>query len=526
MKQYITLAAAACLAATTTMAQNVVDAVRYGSSEINGTARYRAMGGAFGALGGDPTCMSDNPAGIAIYRGTNVFSLSPNFIHTNIAADGTEVTKTSQNSFGFSNLAWVGSFRTPSCESLVNLNFGISVNRRHETHQNYDLIIDGDLPKFSKGSFGEYLTNQANNYLGNAKDPYEEFDWKNDYTSAPFMSMMAWNCYAIDENPDNKYSVIDPLWDSTPYQRLYTREDTRMDNFNFTMAANFDDQLYIGATLGIMDLHSTMITEFDEDYDFNYEGSYIAYDNEFETTATGAEFKLGLLWAPVDGFRVGAAIHTPFYATVHEMYDGAMCTDDERCEDWENYNDDWYFELRTPWEYQLSAAYIFDQGLISVEYDARDFSAMKYDASNRYRYALPKSYFRQANDQIDKCLKMQHTLKLGAEYRITKVFSARAGYAFTTSPYTDAAYNAKIDARNHETVYSSYTKPNFQTLGDQNYLSLGGGWRGNSWTIDAAYVYHHQDQKTAAYPGDFSTCVMNDLDINKHSFDLTVSYRF
>ena len=525
MKQYITLAAAACMAASSGMAQNVVDAVRYGNSEIIGTARYRAMGGAFGALGGDPTCMSDNPAGIAIYRGTSVFSFTPHLIHTNIAADGTEITESSKNSFGVSNFAWIGSFRAPSYESLVNFNIGLSVDRRHESHQEYDLVIDGDMPKFAKGSFGEYLTNQANNYLSNSLDPYDAFDWENNSTQAPYLSMLAWNCFAIDEDKNNTHRVIDPMADFTPYQRLYTREDTHMENINLSMAANFNDVFYLGATLNFMDLHSTMMTEMDEDYDFNYEGSYIAYDNKFETTSTGTSLKLGMLWAPVDGLRLGAAIHTPFYSTVHEMYEGSMCTDDERCEDWENFYDDWYFELRTPWEYQLSAAYIIgNKGLISVEYDARDYSSMKYAPSRQY--SMPKSYFKDANNKLSDCLQTQQTFKVGAEYRISKAVSARAGYALTTSPYTDDAYNATINPNDHGIVYSSYTKPNFQTLGDQSYLSFGAGWRGKNWTLDAAYVYHHQDQKTAAYPGDFSTCVMNDLDINKHSFDLTVSYRF
>lgn len=39
------------------VAQNIVDAGRFGSTEIAGTARYRSMAGAFGALGGDATCI-------------------------------------------------------------------------------------------------------------------------------------------------------------------------------------------------------------------------------------------------------------------------------------------------------------------------------------------------------------------------------------------------------------------------------------------------------------------------------------
>ena len=48
-------------------AQQVADALQYAQDDINGTARFRAMGGAFGALGGDLSALNVNPAGSAIF---------------------------------------------------------------------------------------------------------------------------------------------------------------------------------------------------------------------------------------------------------------------------------------------------------------------------------------------------------------------------------------------------------------------------------------------------------------------------
>ena len=48
-------------------AQNITDVVRYSTSDLNGTARYRAMSGAFGALGGDLSSLNVNPAGSAVF---------------------------------------------------------------------------------------------------------------------------------------------------------------------------------------------------------------------------------------------------------------------------------------------------------------------------------------------------------------------------------------------------------------------------------------------------------------------------
>ena len=47
-------------------AQGEMDAYRFSQTELNGTARSMSMGGAFGALGGDMSVMSHNPAGLGV----------------------------------------------------------------------------------------------------------------------------------------------------------------------------------------------------------------------------------------------------------------------------------------------------------------------------------------------------------------------------------------------------------------------------------------------------------------------------
>ena len=67
------------LAAMGTQAQNYTDALRYSTEELTGTARFKAMSGAFGALGGDPSAVNINPAGSAIFNASEIsFSLNNN----------------------------------------------------------------------------------------------------------------------------------------------------------------------------------------------------------------------------------------------------------------------------------------------------------------------------------------------------------------------------------------------------------------------------------------------------------------
>ena len=65
------------LGSGTIVSQNVFDALRYSNDEIEGSARYSAMSGAFGALGGELSAISINPAGSAIFsKGIASFTLS------------------------------------------------------------------------------------------------------------------------------------------------------------------------------------------------------------------------------------------------------------------------------------------------------------------------------------------------------------------------------------------------------------------------------------------------------------------
>lgn len=53
---------------TIASAQNYEEILRFSRFTTTGTARSAAMGGAFGALGGDLSTLSTNPAGIGVFR--------------------------------------------------------------------------------------------------------------------------------------------------------------------------------------------------------------------------------------------------------------------------------------------------------------------------------------------------------------------------------------------------------------------------------------------------------------------------
>ncbi|MBT8281390.1 MAG: UPF0164 family protein, partial [Muriicola sp.] len=80
MKRFLTfITGMLCLTAT---AQNIDDVLRYSTENLQGTARFQGMGGAFGALGGDMSALNINPAGSAVFA-NSLFTITGANYHQN-----------------------------------------------------------------------------------------------------------------------------------------------------------------------------------------------------------------------------------------------------------------------------------------------------------------------------------------------------------------------------------------------------------------------------------------------------------
>ena len=76
MKKYTLIISMGLLCTFCATAQNDIDAMRYSQLTFGGTARFASMAGSMGALGGDFSTLSFNPAGIAIFKKTEL-TISP-----------------------------------------------------------------------------------------------------------------------------------------------------------------------------------------------------------------------------------------------------------------------------------------------------------------------------------------------------------------------------------------------------------------------------------------------------------------
>ena len=133
-------------AANTASAQDSYDAQTLSQSDLNGTSRFVGMGGALGALGGDISVMSTNPAGTGLYRKSDAaFTISGVF-----AGDGAMGHDGSRMSFDQGGLLVAFDMDNPSGQGLQYVNFGVNYQKKRNFLSNLHTSIGGLNNTFSQ----------------------------------------------------------------------------------------------------------------------------------------------------------------------------------------------------------------------------------------------------------------------------------------------------------------------------------------------------------------------------------------
>ena len=493
---------AAILFSTGIYAQNLVEALRYSAYRNTGTARSVAMGNAFGALGGDFSSLSTNPAGLGLYR-SGEFVITPSIGKSNI--EGLYLGNTASDSkynVSLDNIGYVATINSNDGSGLVSLNFGVGYNRLKNFNQNmlaqgYDSeqsMLDNIVAK-SNGVYKEDLYDENN--------PYDYFDlWD---------TKMAWETYLIDlqDGSGNQYTPHGLYTGDLVDQRKTTARRGYINEYLFSAAANFNHKLYIGATIGIHDLYSeesSIHSEFNVTPNFETADAFMdnfSYYQNLKTSGTGYNFKLGVIYKPINNLRLGLAIHTPTFYNLHDSYNYKIESEIETG----SYSEEspygkYDYDMETPLRALFSAAYVIGKkGLISVDYELVDYSTAKLRDGGDQNYQ-----FIDENNDIAEAYKSVGNLHIGGEYRLTDNFSLRAGY------------------EKYPSAFKSHAFGEIQQNSNANYsaVSAGLGIKQGSFFIDMAYKHSIDKEYNTLYDGsEFAK-----YDISNDNFILTLGFKF
>ena len=527
------LIAASLLCPLSIWAQGAFDAYQISQPDLKGTARFMSMGGAFGALGGDLSTLSQNPAGIGVYRRSEIgFTLDLDCQSATAESQGYKNTM-NQTKFLLNNIGGVATMRLNS-SACPNINFGFSFNKAASFNRRYA----GGIPSLAN-SMTNYTAGVANAEgatvadltFTNSYNPYNPTD--GGYV-ASWMSILGYNSYLITPQGDKD----NPTWvgqmgnGTTGSGTFDMWEKGHIDEYNISLGGNIADVVYWGMDFDIIDLNYTLESHWGESLNNAYVNGRtgVASDwslyNYYRVNGTGFNYKIGLIVKPIQQLRLGFAVHTPTWYNLDETYYGSVDynyapnpnTEGSYSETNDGYDAVNSYNFRSPWKFIVSAAGIIgDSFIISADYEWTSYSTMKYSVDNGYNdyyYDDPwdwewkpaKVAALDANDRygytnmdIQNYFTKTSTLRIGAEYRVTPQFSVRAGYSYVSSPVKNEV------ADNQETIYTVGTRPQYSVDRSTQYITCGLGYKYQKFYIDAAYVYKHRTSDFHAFTPDPST---------------------
>ncbi|HMR19091.1 MAG TPA: hypothetical protein PKA53_07310, partial [Sphingobacterium sp.] len=367
LKQRLSISAL-CLSLFTTShihAQTIDDALVF-TKEDNGTsARIRGLGNAQTALGGDISSINGNPAGLGFFSRSDI-SLTLNQLqnNNNIGYLGSNMN-TKKGNFGIDQTGVVFHFPIRNHSPWQSFNMGVSYNKT----QNFN-------------NFRSYEGENNNTTYVSALADIMPFD-------PDFEDDFYYNSNIVEQYPNANNGYF-PLAMENGNKMQYHEHNVKGNRAKTAIAfgANYNNQFYIGASLGITSFKYDKRTQFIEngwtkspadvaainpgsifvdpdnlEYDY-LDASYELFDNYSQITeGSGIDVKLGVIYKPAVDWNIGVTVSTPtvttikedteFYTDIDFYHDETA--DDPFPDDWQ-YRSDYYdsaldYRLTTPWKF-------------------------------------------------------------------------------------------------------------------------------------------------------------------------------
>lgn len=465
------------LSSITLLAQNEIDALRYSTHNLSGTARYSAMGGAFGSLGGEFSSLSSNPAGIGMYQFAELtFTPSFNLNSTKSYYNDSHLSSY-KSELAIGNLGLV--FTMPQNNSdWKRINLGIGWNQL--ANYNNTIRIEGVN---SENSIVDRIVEITNGTLTGALTNGEG----NSY------SQMAWNTYLIDPLFDDNGLVdgdyISNFSSNSKSQSKVTTSSGGMNEFVFSIGGSYQEKLYVGATIGIPTFEYYEYSEYTEREisDTSNILREMLFSEEISAYGTGYNIKVGAIYRLSEKIKFGGSLHTPTFFSIEEDYNTSITTffKDSTLDYSIGYLTPFNYDLITPLKASISASTVFNNLLISGEYELIDYSTAEYFTAD----------FENENLTIASIYQRTENIKIGAEMNI-KPFVLRAGYSKYGSAF----------------VAKDFSRENF---------SYGIGINNGSYFIDVAYVLSQGANEHLLY----SEAPISLVSTN-HNLLLTLGFRY
>ena len=504
------LMSAALLASLSMQAQDTyVNHTMVNTTDVIGTARYVGMGGAMGALGADMSTISLNPAGIAMFRRSDI-SLTAG---ARWQADNHTGNYSSARG-SFDQVGFVTTLHTDG-ESLKYCNFAFNYQKKADFRHTF--IADN----FNTGglSIVDQMLHVADAVGWKCNTSSTSTTWE---MPSPLGDALAYAGVIGAKDKDGK-KVLDGIKASENELMKHTMGG--LHSFDFNFSGNHRDRVYWGATLGVDYLNYEEDVVYSENCSFDKisQGWYDlnAYKRVY---GVGVNGKFGMIFRPIEEspLRLAFALETPtFYSLKMNASDDVKWRETGR----KGYADTWLdYRLISPWRFRLAAAYtIGAYAAIDVDYEYAMYNRTRvgYDEGGYYDRFSSTISDRDLNAFTRNQMHGVHSLKVGAEFKLAPELALRIGYNVYSNAFKSDAY------RQHDTsatAVSCATTTDYVNAGAVNIITLGVGYKFKHAYLDFAYKYRKQGGDSYAFQYEGLQPV--DVNLSSHQMFVTLGYKF
>ena len=350
--------------------RNSVDV--YSANPLSGSAKFNAMAGSMGALGGDLSAINTNPASVGVFITGNISGT--------LAVNNSKTTSSfsnAANSYKLNNadlgqLGGVAVFETSGNTPWKFVNFGVNY-----TNQNIE----------------EYIETPGNSN-------YKFQDQIEDLTTGNMVT--------------GTFTSLGHAYDRTG----------NLTNMNIAFGGNYDNKFYVG---GSLNFKGATIEQYDSSrlsLDVDNNNSYVLnkQGTPYTEDSNGFSVSAGIIGKINNNIRLGASIESPTWWTQYRTYS-------EVNEDNLGYYFDYYDEDRkftSPMKATLSGAFVMNKNFaFNVDYSL---------GLTKPKYKVQGPAETQLNDFFQSEYKNLSELRVGGEYRYNN-FRLRGGYGISNSPF-------------------------------------------------------------------------------------------
>lgn len=470
MKKYAYILIVCGLAMVSSQQLMGQDLQRLSERQIIGSARYVGMGGAMTAIGGDPSAALDNPAGLGVYRRSEIMLSIDETIDRTQQIDSRNAYQRARFALPQVSAIWALGNENKQ-RGLIFSNLMFSIQRL--ANYNRDVVVQG-----TDMGMAETICKKTD---GLAEQYVQDKPW--DDAEIGWLSILGYEGYLINPAAKDMWKPAVAFTNGS----LAVSEIGSVDQYTLSWAGNINNQWYVGVSMNIPTWSYTKhmsLKETDRKNSAELKSMYHA-------SGLGFGGSIGLIYRPTRWMHIGASLQTPTWMSLSVQTEGDMYSTIAS----QNY------EILTP-----------ASGVINEEMIAPLRSSVSV-AGQIGKYAMIAAQYDYAHA---KDMEDIHTLRVGAEVQAYRGLFLNAGYVYE-SPFLKEETTMEIP-------YNSIrTDTDYRYDIQSQYASAGIGYRSNMIVAQVAYQYRWQTLHQ--YASEMQTMPMG-VRTNTHRIVATLAWRF